>query len=118
MAKITNYAPGPRGITLKDGNTVWLNPGQTEDIKKDDIAGELPDLGMQPEEKTGDDAGLAALQAEIDSLKAQVKAETKRGDEAEKMLADASTEIDSLKAQVAKFDADGDGKAGGSKPKA
>lgn len=121
--KITNHAAGPRGITLKDGSTVWLNPGQSEDIKKDDIAGELPDLGRAPDENASDssDDRIGALQSEIDSLKAQhaeeLKAETQRADDAEKLLAEASTEIDSLKAQVAKFDADGDGKPGGSKAK-
>ena len=89
MAKITNFARGPRGISLKDGSTIWLDPGQSEDIKKDDIAGPLPDLGTAPavSETDGDDDRVSALSAEIDSLKAQ----------------------------VAKFDPDGDGKTGGSK---
>jgi uncharacterized small protein (DUF1192 family) len=119
MAKITNYARGPRGITLKDGETVWLNPGESADIKKDDIAGALPDLGAEPprNEEGDTDDRITALQTEIDGLKAQIEQETKRADEAEKLVADASTEIDALKAQIAKFDADGDGKPGGSKPK-
>lgn len=116
MAKITNFARGPRGITLKNGETVWLNPGESEDIKKDDIAGPLPDLGVEPAASDeDDDAALAAMQTEIDGLKAQLVQEKARGDDAEKLLADASTEIDGLKAQIAKFDGDGDGKAGGSK---
>lgn len=121
MAKITNFARGPRGISLKDGSTIWLDPGQSEDIKKDDIAGPLPDLGTAPavSETDGDDDRVSALSAEIDSLKAghekALAAERQRADDAEKLLADASAEIDSLKTQVAKFDPDGDGKTGGSK---
>jgi uncharacterized small protein (DUF1192 family) len=121
MAKITNYARGPRGISLKDGSTIWLDPGQSEDIKKDDIAGPLPDLGAAPAAASSDDSDdrVAALSAEIDSLKADhekaLAAEKQRADDAEKLLSEASAEIDSLKAQIAKFDADGDGKPGGSK---
>jgi hypothetical protein len=121
MAKFTNYARGPRGISMKDGSTIWLDPGQSEDIKKDDIAGPLPDLGTAPavSANVGDDDRVAALAAEIASLKADhekaLAAEKQRADDAEKLLSEASAEIDSLKAQVAKFDADGDGKTGGSK---
>ena len=120
MAKITNYARGPRGITLKDGSMIWLDPGQSEDIKKDDIAGPLPDLGTEPNVSDDDDGdAVAALRAEIDGLKADhekaLSAEKQRADDAEKLLAEASAEIDGLKAQVAKFDPDGDGKTGGSK---
>ena len=119
MAKITNYARGPRGITLKDGSMIWLDPGQSEDIKKDDIAGPLPDLGTEPNVSDDDGEAVAALRAEIDGLKADhekaLAAEKQRADDAEKLLAEASAEIDGLKAQVAKFDADGDGKPGGSK---
>ena len=156
MAKITNHARGPRGISLKDGSTIWLDPGQSEDIKKDDIAGPLPDLGVAPAVASSEDSNdrVAALSAEIDSLKADhaqalaaekqraddaekllaeasaeidslkadhaqaLAAEKQRADDAEKLLAEASAEIDSLKAQVAKFDADGDGKTGGSKAEA
>jgi hypothetical protein len=97
MAKITNYARGPRGITMKDGTTVWLDPGQSADRRKDDIAGELPDLG-QPAPATGEaDNDLKAQLAELTS-----------------QLAAVVKERDDLKAQLAKFDPDGDGKAGGS----
>jgi hypothetical protein len=104
MAKFTNYARGPRGISMKDGSTIWLDPGQSEDIKKDDIAGPLPDLGTAPAVSANDGDHEKALAAE-----------KQRADDAEKLLSEASAEIDSLKAQVAKFDADGDGKTGGSK---
>lgn len=123
MAKITNYARGPRGITLKDGGTIWIDPGQSADIKKDDIVLPLPDLGTEPTfaDEGDTDARIAELRTEIDGLKAQhgeaLEAASLRADEAEKLLADASTEIDGLKAQIAKFDADGDGKPGGSKTK-
>lgn len=92
MTKITNYARGPRGITLKDGSTVWLEPGQSGDIDKDDIAGPLPDLGdpnQAIDTATDDKARVAELEAE--------NAE--------------------LRAKLAAFDPDGDGKAGGSAPK-
>lgn len=97
MKKLTNHTIGPRGVNLKDGTTRWIDPGQTVEIEAGDIVGEVPDLG-----KPGD--APAADGGEIETLTAQLAAVTK--------------ERDDLKAQVAKFDPDGDGKAGGSKPAA
>ena len=76
MAKLTNHARGPRGITLKTGETVWLEPGESADIKKDDIAEPMPDLGQPRDEAASDDADLiAAVQAENEALKTQVEAQ-------------------------------------------
>jgi hypothetical protein len=36
--KVTNTAPGARGVALKDGSTVYLEPGETDDL---DVDGEL-----------------------------------------------------------------------------
>lgn len=32
MATVTNNAPGPRGINLKDGTTRYLEPGETAEV--------------------------------------------------------------------------------------
>jgi len=44
MAQFTNKAAGARGVNLKDGSTVWINPGQTEVIEDDDILNVHADL--------------------------------------------------------------------------
>lgn len=38
MAKFTNTADGARGIVTKDGNTVWIEPGQSVDVEDADEA--------------------------------------------------------------------------------
>lgn len=73
MTKFTNYAPGPRGINLTNGTTRWLEPGETADLKKEDIAGELPDLGKESDVATANveqAADLAAARAQIEALSA------------------------------------------------
>lgn len=77
MAKYTNYARGSRGIGLKDGSTVWLNPGESADIKKEDIAGPLPDLGQKVEAVESDTAELDALKESVAELTKQVETLTK-----------------------------------------
>jgi hypothetical protein len=43
--KYTNNAIGARGINLKDGTTVWVDPGETtDDLAKADIADVHADL--------------------------------------------------------------------------
>lgn len=97
MAKITNYARGPRGITLKDGSTVWLEPGQSDDIKKDDIAGPLPDLGAEPKVAENDDGELEGLKVQVADLTKQVEA--LEGDKAklETANADLTKQVEALK---------------------
>jgi len=85
MKKFTNYAPGPRGITLKSGDTVWLQPGQSESVDPSKIVEPLPDLGSKVEQDTSE---LDALTAERDELKAQV--------------ADQAKEIEGLRADLEK----------------
>ena len=96
MAKITNYARGPRGITLKDGSTVWLEPGQSEDIKKDDIAGPLPDLGREPEAPVDNSSELDALKAEVADLTKQVEALEGEKAELSKANADLTKQVEAL----------------------
>jgi hypothetical protein len=80
MAKLTNHSRGLRGISLKDGSTVWLEPGQSTDIKKDDIAGALPDLGKEPTDADeSDSAELDALKGQVADLTKQVETLTKPG---------------------------------------
>lgn len=85
MKKFTNYAPGPRGITLKSGETVWLQPGQSESVDPKDIVEPLPDFGNKVEQDTSE---LDAVTAERDELKQQV--------------ADQAKEIEGLRADLDK----------------
>lgn len=72
MAKITNHSPGLRGITMQGGDTVWLEPGQSADIDKSKVAGELPDLGRPPADEPADDSEVSALRARVAELEAQL----------------------------------------------
>lgn len=91
MKKLTNHMAGARGINLKGGGTRWIEPGETIEIDADTIEGKLPDLGNAK----SDDADDTNLRARNEALEA---------------------ENADLRAQLAKFDANGDGKAGGSTP--
>lgn len=73
MAKITNFSRGLRGISLKDGTTVWLEPGESADIEKKDVAGALPDLGQKADAPVSDDKALDDLKAQVEDLTKQVE---------------------------------------------
>ncbi|BAK66883.1 hypothetical protein SLG_22080 [Sphingobium sp. SYK-6] len=94
MKKLTNHTAGPKGVNLKNGTTRWIEPGETVEIDAGDIVGDVPDLGKAGKAEPDDAALIDAVQAENAALK---------------------KEVADLKAQIAKFDADGDGKPGGSK---
>lgn len=74
MTTYTNYAPGPRGINLKNGTTKFLDPGESVDLKSADIADNgLPDLGKESDVATANveqAADLAAARAQIETLTA------------------------------------------------
>jgi len=75
MKKLTNYTPGPRGVTLKSGEVVWIKPGATVEFKNegDDEIVTKPDLGSKPAAEADADAdALAAVQTENDDLKKQI----------------------------------------------
>lgn len=38
MANFTNTGPGPRGINLKDGSTVWVEPGEVVEVDSKQVA--------------------------------------------------------------------------------
>ena len=95
MKKLTNHTAGPKGINLKDGSTKWIEPGETAEIDAGAIVGEIPDLGKASKAEPEDADLIDAIQTENAALK---------------------KEVADLKAQLAKFDPDGDGKPGGSKP--
>lgn len=72
MKKLTNYTPGPRGVTMKDGEVVWIKPGASVEVKAEDIA-TMPDLGERPKAERDEDAeALASALKENEALKKQV----------------------------------------------
>lgn len=87
MAKFTNYARGMRGISLKDGETIWLEPGESVDLDKAKIAEPLPDLGVKQEAVASDD--------ETEALRARVA-------ELEEQASKQGAEITRLNAELAK----------------
>lgn len=92
--KFTNYTPGDRGITLKDGSVVWLKPGETVEVTGE-VVGPLPDLGDKPAKQDDGDAALIdAVQAENADLKKQVA-------EQGKTITDLTAEIEKLKKKPA-----------------
>jgi hypothetical protein len=108
MKNYTNHSQGMRGIRVfaskakdpSDTKVVWLDPGKSAKLDPEMLVGDLPDLGKPGDAPANDAAD--DLTAQVADLSAQVDALTKERDE--------------LKAQVAKFDPDGDGRPGGSKP--
>jgi hypothetical protein len=81
MAKITNFHAGPRGINMKDGTTVWVEPGQTVDIDKGKVNGDMPDMGSEADLKKAAAANaddLAAANARIAELETQVDEQAKQ----------------------------------------
>lgn len=100
MAKFTNLHLGARGINLKSGATVLVEPGKTVELDEKDIADVHPDitkgeaaakraLGVV-EESDGDDAELiAAVEAANADLTKQVADLTKERDEIKKAVDEA-----------------------------
>ncbi len=93
MAKFTNYTRGPRGISLKDGSTRWLNPGESADIAKGEVVEPLPDLGRQDD--------IPADSAEFDGLKELVAALTKQVEDGATAQADLTKALEDEKANSA-----------------
>jgi len=76
MKKLTNYAPGPRGVMLKSGEVVWIDPGKSATVDPAKIVEPLPDLGTKPAAVDPDEAErVEALTAENAELRAQVEAQ-------------------------------------------
>lgn len=82
MGALTNYTAGPRGVNVKGGSTRWIEPGESIDVAKADIVGDLPDLGKKPADESDGDT-LAAALSEVEALK--------------QTIADRDTEIAALK---------------------
>jgi len=93
MKKYTNYAPGPRGVTLKPkdkdspSEIVWIEPGETVSIDPARIAEPLPDLGAKPADDENAD---------------QVEALTARNTDLEKIVAEQGKKIEALTADLEK----------------
>lgn len=94
MKKLTNYAPGPRGVTLlpeKKGGTgeiVWIEPGASVSVDPARIVEPLPDLGNKPADDGSAD--------EIEAL-------TARNVELEGIVADQGKKIEALTADLEKL---------------
>jgi len=93
MKKLTNYAAGARGLTLKpkdkDGahEIVWIEPGESVSVDAARIVEPLPDLGTKPaNDETAD----------------QVEALTARNTELEKLVGEQSAQIEKLTADLDK----------------
>lgn len=90
MKKLTNYAPGPRGVTLlpedKNGahEIVWIDPGASVSVDPKRIVEPLPDLGTKPADDGSADE-IATLSTENAALKDQL---AKQADEIASLKAD------------------------------
>jgi hypothetical protein len=93
MKKLTNYAPGPRGLYLlpesKGGahELVWIEPGASLSVDPKRIVEPLPDLGAKPADDDAADeiATLTARNAELEGIVAdQGKQIVKLTDDLEK----------------------------------
>lgn len=93
MKKLTNYAPGPRGVTLKPkdkdgpGEIVWIDPGATVSVDSARIVEPLPDLGTKPADDGSAD---------------QIEQLTARNTELEGIVADQGKQIEQLTADLEK----------------
>lgn len=130
MKKLTNYTPGPRGVTMKDGEVLWIKPGAFIEVDPADVA-TTPDLGDKPKVDQAAEDELATLveaarrevgeaaQAEMDRRETAYavdrSAATDRADRAEEALEAAQTEIADLREKLAAVDADGNGAPAGSR---
>ena len=71
IKEVTNYQPGPRGINLADGSTVWIESGQTLDISKLAVKGDLPDFGKPSDQSDRDASEIDALRERVAVLEAE-----------------------------------------------
>lgn len=96
--KYTNHTQGPRGINLKSG-TRWIEPGESVELDKAEIVGELPDLGKASDAKADSDADdrVTALEAEIAKLKKQGETDAATITGHVKTIGDRDAEIAKLK---------------------
>ncbi len=69
MEKLTNYTPGPRGVTMKDGGA-RLDQGRRDRRSRGRRVATMP--GDKPVERDAEDAEVARLKAENADLKKQV----------------------------------------------
>jgi len=72
MKTFTNHQPGPRGVNIKGGATVWLEPGESREIDEDTIEGALPDFGKPAAHADELDAANGALTEQVAELQQQV----------------------------------------------
>lgn len=79
MATITNNTQGMRGIRMKDGSTVWIEPGQSADIDKSKAVA-IPDMGSEPVAKSTETATVKELKAQVTTLTKQVEGLTAERD--------------------------------------
>ena len=93
MKKITNHTRGPKGVNLKNGSTLWIEPGDTAEIDPDTVIGKVTDFGKKPDASPTDGTGL---QAQIDVLTKQVETLTAERDDLSKDKADLTKQVETL----------------------
>lgn len=80
MKKFTNHTQGAKGITLTDGTTRWVEPGDSVEIDEKLISGKVPDMGKAGKSASADDDALDDLKAQVADLTKQVEDLTKERD--------------------------------------
>jgi len=102
MKTLTNYTAGPRGINLKDGTTLWIEPGQSVEVEADTINGALPDLGKPGDGTSEQSDEIDALRRENEELRAELAALLSNEDGADL----SKLKVDELKDLAAKEEID------------
>lgn len=94
---VTNYTAGPRGVNLKNGDTLWIEPGQTVDLDKSNVVGDLPDFGKAPDADAQNIVSLVEAQDQIARLIADNDRLSADNDRLTAALADAQAASSKLK---------------------
>jgi hypothetical protein len=71
MTKVTNTAEGPRGVITADGGTVYLEPGETQDLELH------PDHDLYDGVEKGEAAAKRAAKAAEEAAEPEAPAEEK-----------------------------------------
>lgn len=95
MKTFTNHTPGLRGINLTDGDTAWIEPGQSIELDPKRIVGDVPDLGKAGSEPVAD-GDFADLNDRVAELTKQVEDLTAANGALEKDKAELTKQVEDL----------------------